>query len=178
MKTIKLKDILSISGKSGLFRYIAEARNGIVVESIEDQKRHVAPATARVSSLEDIAVFTTDEEIPLSDLFMMIHEAADGGEALSHKSTPDELKAHFRELLPEYDEERVYLSDIKKVFQWYNQLHSKSLLEVVEKEEESEDAVQDDVPEEEKPAAEKRPAAEKKPATKEKPASEKKSGAK
>jgi hypothetical protein len=148
MKTIKLKDILSISGKGGLFKFIAQARNGIVVESIEDEKRHVAPATARVSSLEDIAIFTHDDEIPLSDIFMMIHDKSDGSESLSHKSPTDELKNFFLELVPEYVEERVYVSDIKKVFQWYNQLHSHDLLEVVEKEEEKEKEEKE--PEEEK----------------------------
>jgi ribosomal protein L24 len=135
MDTIKLKDILSISGKGGLFKYIAQARNGIVVESIEDQKRHVAPSTARVSSLEDIAVFTHEEEVPLADIFYLIHQNSDGQETISHKAPSEELKARFRELVPEYDEERVYLSDIKKVFQWYNQLCSHDLLEVIEKEE-------------------------------------------
>lgn len=136
MNTIKLKDILSISGKGGLFRYIAQARNGIVVESIDDNKRHVAAATARVSSLEDIAIFTHDEEVPLADIFFMIHEKSDGKETLSHKSPVKELKSYFEELVPDYDEERVYVSDIKKVFQWYNQLLGHDLLEVVEKEEE------------------------------------------
>jgi hypothetical protein len=138
MKTIRLKDILSISGKGGLFKFVAEARNGIVVESIENQKRHVAPSTARVSSLEDIAIFTSDEEVPLSDIFYQIHERNNGQEAISHKSAPEELKTHFRDLVPEYDEERVYVSDIRKVFQWYNQLQAHSLLEVIEKEEEEE----------------------------------------
>ena len=136
MKTIKLKDIMSISGKGGLFRYIAQARNGIVVESLEDGKRHIAPATARVSSLEDIAIFTNDEELPLADIFFQIHEKAEGKETLSHKSDAAELKSYFEELVPDYDQDRVYASDIKKVFQWYNQLHAHDLLEVIEKEEE------------------------------------------
>jgi uncharacterized protein DUF6852/uncharacterized protein DUF5606 len=136
MKTIKLKDILSISGKGGLFKFIAQARNGIVVESMDDNKRHVAPATARVSSLEDIAIFTQEEEVPLSDIFMKIHEKVEGKETLSHKASGDELKNYFVELVPDYDEERVYASDIKKVFQWYNQLHAHDMLEVIEKEEE------------------------------------------
>lgn len=135
MKTIKLKDILSISGKGGLYKFVAQARNGIVVESIEDHKRHVAPSTARVSSLEDIAIFTEEEEVPLSDVFYRIHETSDGGETLSHKASPEELTKAFQELVPEYDQERVYLSDIRKVFQWYNQLHKFQLLEVVDKEE-------------------------------------------
>lgn len=137
MKTIKLKDIMSISGKGGLFRYIAQARNGIVVESLEDGKRHVAAATARVSSLEDIAIFTNEEEVPLADIFFQIHEKSEGKETLSHKTDASELKTYFEELVPDYDQERVYVSDIKKVFQWYNQLKTHELLEVIEKEEET-----------------------------------------
>lgn len=136
MKTIKLKDIMSISGKGGLFKFIAQARNGIVVESLEDKKRHVAPATARVSSLEDIAIFTEDEEVPLADIFYSIHERTEGKQSLSHKADVSELKSLFEELVPDYDEERVYASDIKKVFQWYNALQRHGLLEVIEKEEE------------------------------------------
>ena len=135
MKTIQLKDILAISGKGGLFKFIAQARNGIVVESLEDHKRHVAPATARVNSLEDIAIFTMDEEVPLADIFYVIHEKSEGKETLSHKAPVEELKSHFKELVPEYDEERVYVSDIKKVFQWYNQLNQNEMLEVIDKEE-------------------------------------------
>jgi len=149
MKTIQLKDILAISGKGGLYKFIAQARNGIVVESIEDKKRHVAPATARVSSLEDIAIFTQDEEVALADIFYKIHDKNDGKETISHKASADELKNFFEELVPEYDEDRVYVSDIKKVFQWYNQLHQHGLLEVVEKEEadqESDDAAGEDAP--------------------------------
>jgi len=148
MKTIKLKDIMSISGKGGLFKYIAQARNGIVVEALEDNKRHVAPATARVSSLEDIAIFTDDEEVPLADIFFRIHEKTEGKESLSHKAGAAELKSYFEELVPDYDEDRVYVSDIKKVFQWYNQLHSHGLLEVIDKEEEEESSESDETVEE------------------------------
>jgi len=155
MKTIKLKDILAISGKGGLFKFIAQARNGIVVESLEDQKRHVAPATARVSSLEDIAIFTIDEEVPLADIFFMIHEKSDGKETLSHKAAVEELKSQFKELVPEYDEERVYVSDIKKVFQWYNQLYKHELLEVIDKEEEKEEDQKDSSAEESEKVAKK-----------------------
>jgi hypothetical protein len=139
MKTIKLKDFLSISGKGGLFKFIAQARNGIVVESLEEKKRHVAPATARVSSLEDIAIYTMEDELPLSDIFYLIHEKSEGKEVVSHKAPVEELKSYFKELVPEYDEERVYVSDIKKVFQWYNQLKKNDLLEVIDKEEEKEE---------------------------------------
>ena len=143
MKTIQLKDILAISGKGGLFKFIAQARNGIVVESLEEQKRHVAPATARVSSLEDIAIFTYDEEVPLADIFFMIHEKSEGKETISHKAPAEDLKNQFKELVPEYDEDRVYISDIKKVFQWYNQLQKHELLEVIDKEEEEDEQATD-----------------------------------
>ncbi len=136
MNTINVKDLMSISGKGGLFRFIAQARNGIVVESLLDNKRHVAPATARLSSLEDIAIFTNDEDMPLSEVFMKIHEKEDGGLAVDAKSSNDALKSYFSEVLPEYDDERVYVSDIKKVITWYNQLHQLGLLEVKEQEEE------------------------------------------
>lgn len=143
MKTIKLKDILAISGKGGLFKFIAQARNGIVVESLDDRKRHVAPASARVSSLEDIAIFTYQEEVPLGDVFHTIFKQSEGGQSLSHKAAAEELKSLFRELLPEYDEDRVYISDIKKVFQWYNSLQKHELLEEVDKEEEKEEEAED-----------------------------------
>jgi ribosomal protein L24 len=148
MKTIILKDILSISGKGGLYRYIAQARNGIVVESIEDRKRHVAPATARVSSLEDIAIFTLEEEVPLGDVFYTIHKKNNGKETISHKVPPDQLKDYFEEIVPDYDEERVYVSDIRKVLQWYNQLQQHELLEVVDKEEASDEEESSDKEEE------------------------------
>lgn len=139
---------MSISGKGGLFKYIAQARNGIVVEALDDKKRHVAPATARVSSLEDIAIFTQEEEVPLADIFFLIYEKTEGKESLSHKAAVAELKSYFEELVPDYDEERVYVSDIKKVFQWYNALQSHGLLEVIEKEEESKEGEKaDDSPE-------------------------------
>jgi len=154
MKTIQLKDILAISGKGGLFKFIAQARNGIVVESLEDKKRHVAPATARVSSLVDIAIFTIDEEVPLADIFFMIHEQSEGKETLSHKAPVEELKSQFKELVPEYDEDRVYVSDIKKVFQWYNQLHQHELLEVIDKEEDKEEDQKEDGAEKTEKAAE------------------------
>jgi len=135
--TIKVKDLMSISGKGGLFRFLAQARNGIVVESLSDNKRTVAPPTARVSALEDISIFGVSEDFLLSDVFFKIHEKEAGGKAPDPKSPNDKLKAYFKEVLPDYDEERVYVSDIKKVFTWYNLLHDLQLLEIVEKEAET-----------------------------------------
>jgi hypothetical protein len=139
MKTINVKDLMSISGKAGLFRYLAQARNGIVVESLTEKKRTVAPPTVRVSALEDISIFTETEDMPLADVLFKIHEKEEGGTAFDPKSGNEELKAYFSEVLPEYDAERVYVSDIKKVLTWYNLLHELGLLEVVDKEQPRED---------------------------------------
>jgi hypothetical protein len=139
VRTIKVKDLMAISGKGGLFRFLAQARNGVVVESLSDKKRTVAPTTARVSALEDISIFGKEEDIPLADVMMKIHEKENGGPAIDTKSGNEALKAYFIEVFPGYDPDRVYVSDIKKVITWYNQLHEQQLLEVIEKEEKAED---------------------------------------
>ncbi len=138
MQTINVKDLMSISGKGGLFRFLAQARNGIVVESLTDKKRTIAPPTARVSALEDISIYTETEDVPLSDVLFRVHEKEKGGTAIDPKSGNEALKAYFTEVLPEYDEERVYVSDIRKVLTWYNLLHELGLLEVIEKTEDEE----------------------------------------
>lgn len=140
MNTINVKDLMSISGKGGLFRFLAQARNGIVVESLTDKKRTIAPPTARVSALEDISIFAETEDVPLSDVLFRIHEKEKGESAIDPKSGNEALKAYFTEVLPEYDEERVYVSDIKKVLTWYNLLHELGLLEVTDKKEDEVEA--------------------------------------
>ena len=153
---MKLKDILSISGKGGLYKFISQARNGIIVESFEDGKRTAVPTSAKVSALEDIAIFTDSKEVPLADVFKKIYEKESGKVTIDHKSSPEELKAFIETILPDYDKERVYVSDIKKLVLWYNILISHNLLNPDEKEEEEE---------EEKDTAEKTAVKEKKPAT-------------
>lgn len=133
-----LKDILSISGFGGLYKFISQGRSGIIVESLEDNKRMNASATAKISALEDIAIFTETEDIPLNDVFKAIFEKENEGESISHKSSGNELKSYFEEVLPDYDKDRVYVSDIKKVINWYNILHKLELLNF-EEEEETED---------------------------------------
>ena len=123
-----LKDLMAISGHGGLFKFISQARNGIIVESLETGKRMNAFATMKVSSLEDIAIYTEEEEVPLQEVLIGLHEYENGGEAISPKSDPDELKDYFSAILPEYDRERVYVSDIKKVLTWYNLLLKYDLL--------------------------------------------------
>lgn len=130
-----LKDILSISGYGGLFKFVSQGRTGIIVESLEDKKRMNASATAKISALEDIAIFTDTEDKPLKDVFKAIAEKENGGESINHKSSADELKKYFEEILPDYDRDRVYVSDIKKVINWYNILQKYDLLNFDEEEE-------------------------------------------
>jgi hypothetical protein len=126
---MKLKDILSISGKSGLFKFISQGRNGIIVESFEDKKKTLAHSSVKVSALEDIAIFTETEEMPLANVFKIIYDKENGKATISHKSSPEELKTYFEKILPEYDRSRVYVSDIKKVVNWYNLLIDLNLLD-------------------------------------------------
>jgi len=127
-----LKDLMAISGHAGLFKFISQARNGIIVESLETGRRMNAFTTMKVSALEDIAIYTEDKEIPLEEVLGSLHKYENGGKAISPKSDPDELKDYFSAILPEYDRERVYVSDIKKVLTWYNLLLAYELLEVDE----------------------------------------------
>jgi len=129
-----LKDILSISGYGGLFKFISQGRTGIIVESLEDKKRMNASSTVKISALEDIAIFTDTEDLPLKDVFKAISEKENGGEAIHHKSSADELKNYFIEVLPDYDRDRVYVSDIKKVLNWYNLLRKFEMLNFDEEE--------------------------------------------
>jgi hypothetical protein len=121
---MNLSGIISISGKPGLFKVIAQGKNNIIVESLLDQKRSPAYSTDRISSLEDISVYTTDEDAPLKNILESIYKKEDGKACPSHKEDLTALCAYLKEILPNYDEERVYPSDVKKIFQWYNLLLS------------------------------------------------------
>jgi hypothetical protein len=129
-----LKDILSISGEPGLFKFIAQGKNAIIVEHLETKKRSSAYSSAKVSSLEDIAIFTEKEDMPLGKVFDLIHKKEDGGPAIDSKADTIKLKAWFEGILPEYSKDKVYTSDIKKVAQWYNILHNLNLLVMEEPE--------------------------------------------
>ena len=125
---MNLKDILAISGETGLFRYIAQGRNAIIVENLETLKKNSIHGSAKVNSLVDISIFTETEDIPLSEVFDKIFEKENGGTAIDPKSSVEALKKYFEEVLPEFNKERVFVSDIKKVFTWYNKLHELNLL--------------------------------------------------
>ena len=127
-----LKGILAISGQPGLFKLLAESKNNIIVESLETGKRMPAYSTTKISALEDIAIYTDTEDVPLKEVLKAIYEKEDGGKSISHKSSGNELKNYFEEVLPNYDRERVYVSDIKKVILWYNILQEKEMLDFSE----------------------------------------------
>ena len=125
---MNLSGIISISGKPGLSKIVSQTRTGLIVESLMDGKRSPVHGAERVSSLEDISIYTYEEDVLLSEVFEKMHEKAGGKAVLSHKSSASELSTYLKEVLPKYDEERVYASDIKKLIQWYNLLHEKALL--------------------------------------------------
>ncbi|MRH98909.1 hypothetical protein GH721_00055 [Kriegella sp. EG-1] len=134
---MSLDKILSIAGKPGLFRLITQARAGFVAESLLDGKRITVGLRNNVSVLSEIAIYTLDEELPLREVFLKIQVKEKGGKtAISHKSDKLKLEEYFFEVLPNYDEDRVYSSDIKKVVQWYNILHDNGIIDFSENGEE------------------------------------------
>ena len=147
-----LKDILAISGEPGLFKFIAQGKNAIIVEQLETKKRSSAYGSAKVSSLEDIAIFTDKEDLPLGKVFDLIHEKENGGEAIDSKADAGKLKEWFEGILPEYSKDKVYTSDIKKVAQWYNILHKLNLLIKEEPEKAAEEKPPKEKSAKEKPA--------------------------
>ncbi len=135
---MNLQGILSISGKPGLYKIIGQSRGGVLVNKIGESRKISVPGSARMSALEDIAIYTYDEEIPLKQVMFNIFNKEEGKATVSHKISQDELQDFFRSILDEYDEQRVYPSDIKKIVQWYNILHANDLL-IIAKEEEKEE---------------------------------------
>jgi len=129
---MELKDIMAISGHSGLFKFISQGRQGIIVESLVDGKRNNVSASAKVSALSDIAIFTNDAEVPLKEVLKKIRETENGAQSISHKADDKELKKYFEKVLPDYDRDRVYASDIKKVINWYNQLQNLNALDILD----------------------------------------------
>lgn len=156
---MNLTGIIAISGRPGLYKVVAQGKNNIIVESLEDKKRFPAYSTDRISALDDISIYTYDEDKPLKEIYASIFEKQNGGPAISHKEDAAKLSASLLEVLPNYDQERVYPSDIKKLFQWYNILHKAGLLKLEEEAKEAEKEAETAA--EEKPKKEKAPAAKK-----------------
>ena len=133
-----LKDILAISGKPGLYRLVSQTTKGIVVESLDTGSKTIIGNSYKVSALKDIAIFTETEEKPLEDVFKNIYNLENGNPAsVNEKGKPEEIKAYFEKILPDYDKDRVYVSDMKKVIKWYNILQQHDLLKVKESKEEN-----------------------------------------
>lgn len=132
-----LKDILSISGHAGLYKLVAQSSRSIIVESLETKQRIPVYFTSKVSALEDIAIYTEDEELPLSQVFEKIYKMENKGEtSVSAKSSNEDIKDYFGDILPNYDKERVYVSDMKKVLTWYNILLKQNVLKFEEEKKE------------------------------------------
>jgi hypothetical protein len=144
-ETTDLSKILSITGKPGLFKMVAQAKNGVIVESLIDGKRFQAFTHDKVSSLEEISVFTDADDKPLREILKTIREKTEGGKAPDPKSDNQKLKDFFETIMPDYDRDRVYVSHMKKIYAWYNLLQEKDMLEFTEKPEEEETAGEDEV---------------------------------
>lgn len=129
-----LAKILSVSGQRGLFQYVAQARNGVIAESLMDKKRTVFPMNSRLTTLADISIYTTEEELKLSDVFTALRTTLNDTEAPSAKAAEAELIDLFSKAIPNYDSERFYVSHMRKVVDWYNQLLKYASLDFVKDE--------------------------------------------
>ena len=136
MKT-DLSKILAISGYPGLYLYVSQARNGAIVEALADKKRSSVSMTSKLTSLADISIYTDDEEVKLQQVFLNMKEVLGDADAPSSKSAPEELKTLFEKALPAYDRDRFYVSHMKKVVDWYNNLKKYASLDFVNPDEES-----------------------------------------
>ena len=119
---MEFSKIIAVSGKPGLFQVVSQSKNAVIAESLIEKKRIAINTTQNVSLLENISIYTYDEDMPLLEVFVAMYEKTAGKEALSHKENSKNLTAFFLEVIPNYDDERVYVSNIKKVIQWFNLL--------------------------------------------------------
>lgn len=146
---MSVERILAISGKPGLYALKLQTRTGFVAESLIDGKKITVGLRSNVSLLSEISVYTYDGEMRLSEVFRRIAEKEDNGAAISHKEDNAKLESYFREVLPEFDEDRVYASDIKKILNWYNMLQAKGLVSKEEAAAEEAPATEEEVKTEE-----------------------------
>lgn len=141
---------MAISGKPGLYKVLNTTQRAIVVESMGEGKRSAVPSSARVSSFEDISIFTYDEDLPLSEVLNTLHAHLKGGDAPNSKEPHDTLRSFVTEVVPDLDQERVYHSDLKKLCTWYNELNKLNVLPFVSEEDaievDAEDATTDEAP--------------------------------
>lgn len=131
MKT-DLARILSVSGQHGLFNYIAQARNGAIVEALSDKRRTCFDMKSRITTLADISIYTSEGEMKLQEVFQKLHDALGEADAPTSKASADELKTLFLKAIPNYDGDRFYVSHMKKVVDWYNELKNFASLDFEE----------------------------------------------
>ena len=131
MKT-DLARILSVSGQHGLFNYIAQARNGAIVEALSDKRRTCFDMKSRITTLADISIYTSEGEMKLQEVFQKLHDALGEADAPTSKASADELKALFLKAIPNYDGDHFYVSHMKKVVDWYNELKNFASLDFEE----------------------------------------------
>jgi hypothetical protein len=136
---IDLTGIISISGQPGLYKIIAQSKNGIIVEGLSDKKRLNVYASTKVSTLSDISMFTTGDDKPLEEIMTNIFEKEKGGPAVDNKADDKQVEKYFSEILPEYDQDRVYVSNMRKLFNWYNALQTSGSLKEKEENKEGEE---------------------------------------
>ena len=130
-----LTKILAVSGKPGLFKVLSQTKNGFIVESLTDGRRFPVFAHEKASALQEISIFSTGDDIPLKEVLKKFNDKLGTESAPDPKSEPDVIQGFFAEIIPDYDKERVHLSDMKKVLTWYNILLEKNMLDFTEEEE-------------------------------------------
>ncbi len=134
-----LTKILAVSGQHGLFEYVAQARNGVIAESLSDRRRTVLGATSRISTLADISIYTSEGEMKLADVFLAVNKVLDGADAPTSKAPEKEVVALFEKAVPDYDADRFYVSHMRKILDWYSQIVKYASLDFVKEEEEKAD---------------------------------------
>jgi len=125
---MNLEGIINVAGKPGLYKVVSQGKNTVIAEALTDGKKTPLFSHNQSNMLEEIGIYTYDDTKPLSEIFDEIAIKENEGQALSHKSSTNQLTDYFREILADYDEERVYISDIKKVIQWYNVMQKHGLI--------------------------------------------------
>jgi hypothetical protein len=125
---MNLKGILAIAGKPGLYKMISQTKTGLIVEGLEDKKRFPVYSAHQISSLEEISIYTYDEDMPLVEVFRAMFKHLNGPATISPKAPKEDLLSFFSSIIPNYNEEQVYASDIKKIIQWYTSLYQNGLI--------------------------------------------------
>ena len=131
---MNLEGIISITGKPGLFKIISQGNNVVILENLEDKKRIPMTARYQANSLDEIGIYTIEDTAPLSNIFDIIAKKENAKQSISHKADKEDLIKYFEDILPNYDIERVYISDIKKVIQWYNTMQAAGLIKLAQAE--------------------------------------------